>query len=1136
METVEFSLPATVWKGIVTKFPADTKLVESDEFTNGSHNFVTSAKGIVTKRGGGVFYNPTAFASPNKDQYEAVFSNGVRHLLIMEGGNLRYSSGGGTFALVTAGYTANGNMEFATYKNRVYFGNGIDNPQVYDIVNSYGGVGYSVPKTKEMGAQAPSAAPTFAADTAGGAVPAGAHTYKVTFLYYDSQESNGGPASGVHTVVNPNNTVNLTAIPIGGYGVTARKIYRDNNDSNYTLVGTISNNTATTFSDIAATGTLPINLDNGLPPLFSLIINHRDRLWVSGVTGDPSTIYWSEAGLPDIFMSTNRLLCNPRDPIVALAVYNDKVLVLNRNSMGQILGSTSADFRYSEISPSVGCVDNRSVQIRTVRGVPTIMWLANDNFYQFNGSSINAVAEDIQDQLQLNIQQALQVKGKNTQSSQADFLAGTASPGIDLTTLPGNITTKGYTGTNNPTKLWDTEAEWENGSSITNVATNAANQLSVPIRQAIGTFAEGTYASTEGTSALTLVDSSTTSQVVSNPNGSFFAWDGFSQSITQSFIATYTGTITLIRLYEQTPNFQAFFPSQIAAGGATPPNSGFSAITLTGANFQATYVEFTCNPINVVAGTRYWLTCAAVNVTQVQVGGGFPSTTGAYRGVPGSWVSYGNHYSGIIYINATVFSPAGQWTGPTKDSLADNAVSASITHTGSYPSGTGCTTTIEAANDAAFTSGLLTQSTTNLNGSFSLSLTGRRYWRVKLLLTSSVQQATPSIGLTTLAFNTTGTWISEVIDHTTDITSLDLLNLVASIPAGSATITIATSSDNITYSPFTSLGSAVALRYSKIQIVLTSDGANSVTPTVSSAQLNWSLVSNFISQVIDTGSVIAGWDLFQDTHTTNGGTILFEMRTASTVPGLTGATWFTVTNGAFITAPPNQFAQWRVTITSHANQVPIVDSVTLNWLVQDVASIRVASLFFDRSYYLAAAEYGQTFNNIVFVFDENNTWKVFRGLNINTMGTFFNDAYYGSSTIGKLVKWLDFVTTTDQGTNIELDLRTKAFSSEVGDETKTKFLRHLVCKFVGTGARITPSYSIDGGMTFLPLANVETGLAYFDTANDGRLVAVRFAPASSAIASGRTLMLRLYNNDDKAVEIHSMRAKCWISPREVLHG
>ena len=140
MKKVNVELPNKQWGTIKTKYPSTSDLVSYDELTNESKNFDTTVEGIITKRSGGIDYNATAFSAPPKDQYEAIFNDGVHHLLEVDDGNLRFSSGGGTFTLVTAGYSSVGNFEFANYQDRVYFGNGINPSQVYDRTSTYGGV------------------------------------------------------------------------------------------------------------------------------------------------------------------------------------------------------------------------------------------------------------------------------------------------------------------------------------------------------------------------------------------------------------------------------------------------------------------------------------------------------------------------------------------------------------------------------------------------------------------------------------------------------------------------------------------------------------------------------------------------------------------------------------------------------------------------------------------------------------------------------------------------------------------------------------------------------------------------------------------------------------------------------------
>lgn len=94
---------------------------------------------------------------------------------------------------------------------------------------------------------------------AAGNVTAGAHRYVVTFETADGETQAGAQSSSV-TVADAgvNGKVALTAIPCGGSLVTARKLYRTKaGGSEYFYLATISNNTATTYTDNIADTSLP---------------------------------------------------------------------------------------------------------------------------------------------------------------------------------------------------------------------------------------------------------------------------------------------------------------------------------------------------------------------------------------------------------------------------------------------------------------------------------------------------------------------------------------------------------------------------------------------------------------------------------------------------------------------------------------------------------------------------------------------------------------------------------------------------------------------------------------------------------------------------------------------------------------
>lgn len=132
--------------------------------------------------------------------------------------------------------------------------------------------------------------PTPAAATAALASPAvagnvdnGAHRYRVTFVTADG-ETDGGTISSAVTVADKtvNGKVELTAIPLGGSAVTARKLYRTAAaGSTYYLLATLSDNTTTTYTDNIADSSLgaevPSTNTTGDPYLTALVKVARRR-------------------------------------------------------------------------------------------------------------------------------------------------------------------------------------------------------------------------------------------------------------------------------------------------------------------------------------------------------------------------------------------------------------------------------------------------------------------------------------------------------------------------------------------------------------------------------------------------------------------------------------------------------------------------------------------------------------------------------------------------------------------------------------------------------------------------------------------------------------------------------------------
>jgi len=1195
MDKVKIEVPQQDWGSLNTKYPADSNRVADNEFTAGTANVDTSTKGILTKRLGGIEYGD--WGGVPKDQYEAIFSDGVRHLLGVTGGILKYTSGDGQIHTVLSGLTATINNEFATTQDRVYFGNGVQK-KIYDRVTSYGGVTYTFPTqtVKNMGCQVPGTALSAAGAGSGTGVPAGSYKYKVTYVYYDSEESNEGLESTVVTIGAPED-IALTSIPVGGYGVTQRKIYRAESPDyvDYLLVKVINNNTATTATDNVSAGTTAIPIDNSLPPDFTLISLFLDRLFLAGVPGDPYYIFYSEPGFPDIFPTTNYIPCNQEDPITAIVVYFDRLIVLNRRSMGQILGQTSDQFRYAQIEGSVGCVDNRSVQVRVINGVPVLIWLSDKGFYAYNGSSVTYISDKIEDQVNFNLQQSVIQKNKITHSDYTTFTQGTASNGINLDSSPGQITTKGpywdtgahpgatYEEQTNPKKAWDTQSEWEDSNATkTDLVTRAGDNTIQPIKnnrfdsatELLGSLSgdliweSGQFKLPISTDWTGESKTGTYNPGFLNTETAFYGIDDLAIPIKVPRKGTLTGfsftvkmTSAVITTYPYTVPFNYELWFDTGGPGGMLKSKG-STVTFT--NPFGTIQEFNLNSgvldWSLEANTVYWLVLRLypnqttgpwiLVINNTKITSSQYNNAGAYsygRKDLGAWGKLehtltndpiglaAGSYSFIadpIAKNGSWISP--QLTGSYFDSKA--VYNSLLTLSGSFtiPTTWGTKTNqliLESSTDGEIFTQLKTISVAPYSSSVSLS--GQRYYRIKVFMSTTDNRETQTATNFRVDFPSTATWISETIDCTSDVTSYDALIVVNTIPSGtSIAYTVATSDDNITYPDgYVAIGSAVVRRYIKVKAVLTKSGDTTV-PYISSVLLKWHIAADFVSKSIDTAVTPSGWDIFQTSFAVNGGIVTYYMRSAATEGALSGATWYAVTNGTFPTSslPTLQWVQWKVEIVTNPDQVPTIDSVTINWFIgSSLPSIRCTSLFYNTNYYLAAAEFESSTNNIIFVFDQEAKWRVYRGLNIAVLSYFFNNPYFGDAVTGKIVKFLE--SNSDNGAAIEFDFRSRAFDFSTegfSNDDKAKMLEKVILSGRNTGATYTVTYSVDDGDTFYDLKDKD-GNSSFTTSTDGKGFFKWLRPDySSIIPTGYSIILRIYNNDTNEVEIDGFKMMAFV--------
>lgn len=120
-----------------------------------------------------------------------------------------------------------------------------------------------------------------AAQGAAGNVDVGLHSWKTTFVHANGGETLPSLVSNVLNVTTSAKQVDLTNIPLGPSGTVSRKVYRRiaGDTGNWKLVGTIANNSATTFTDNIADANLGVDA-----PLSTTFPTEEVELTAGGVT------------------------------------------------------------------------------------------------------------------------------------------------------------------------------------------------------------------------------------------------------------------------------------------------------------------------------------------------------------------------------------------------------------------------------------------------------------------------------------------------------------------------------------------------------------------------------------------------------------------------------------------------------------------------------------------------------------------------------------------------------------------------------------------------------------------------------------------------------------------------------------
>jgi hypothetical protein len=298
--------------GLNTRFsPSDIGPTDSPDCLN----VMFDIQGSVTTRDGSTIFNTTPIGSFVIDG----LANFNGTMVAWAGGSM-WRASGNTFVTVASAqsvYVAGNKIAHVTYQNLLFNSDGV-------VSYKYDGAGFF-----QMGI----AIPTQAVSAFSGAngLVTGSVNYKVA--YFNTQAVEGQLGTGSTTLtLTASAIVSLTSVQLGAvsHGVNGRYIYRSNSGSAgvFKRIGTINDNTTTTFTDNNAIGTEGVAgvTDGTAPTPFTTIAVHKDRLFFDDSTVR-SLLRYTEFSNPFISEALDFLPINTKSGrvITAIGVQQDIV-------------------------------------------------------------------------------------------------------------------------------------------------------------------------------------------------------------------------------------------------------------------------------------------------------------------------------------------------------------------------------------------------------------------------------------------------------------------------------------------------------------------------------------------------------------------------------------------------------------------------------------------------------------------------------------------------------------------------------------------------------------------------------------------------------------------------------------------
>lgn len=333
--------------GLNTKF--SKTLIENNESPDCLN--VEFSNGSVGTRNGYAKLNTSAIGSFICDGLYVRHENDGGSTMIAFAGGSAWTLGGTTFTTIASAqsvFTAGIRVCAAEYQNHIFVGNGGVIPYKYNGTD-WTRHGVYPPTT------------THSVSTGAAGALTGDYQHKVTYVNTQSVESDVGPVNATHTAAATR--ISMTSLPIApqSFGVAARRIYRTvAGGTTFKLVTTINDNTTTTYEDNTTDASLGATAptDHGVPPKYSTIVYHRDRMFCND-PANPNFVNYSDLQEPYTFGALNirRFGDNTANIVRALAVDGENVVVFGDDAIEIIYmpDTDDANWLNIKVKSDFGC-------------------------------------------------------------------------------------------------------------------------------------------------------------------------------------------------------------------------------------------------------------------------------------------------------------------------------------------------------------------------------------------------------------------------------------------------------------------------------------------------------------------------------------------------------------------------------------------------------------------------------------------------------------------------------------------------------------------------------------------------------------------------------------------------------------